>query len=217
MSDLRKFPAFYFTIFQDGTYEIEIKKSRFLCHLKRVITEDEARNFITRIKKEHWKARHNCSAFIVGNNGEIKRSSDDGEPSGTAGVPMLEVLKNKQLVNVCAVVSRYFGGVKLGTGGLIRAYTQSVAETLQKVGIVKGMLQQEMHLKTDYALNGKLQYFLSLHPEYMVKESLFMEQIEVIVFVTKELVSSFQTEIKNLLNGKIDFKLGEFTYNEVLI
>jgi len=217
MSDSKKLPAFYFTIFQNGTYEIEVKKSRFLCHLKRVITEDEARNFITKIKKEHWKARHNCSAFIVGNNGEIERSNDDGEPSGTAGVPMLEVLKNKQLINVCAVVTRYFGGVKLGTGGLIRAYTQSVAETLQKIGTVKGMLQQKIHLKIDYGLNGKLQYFLSLHPEYVVKDSFFMEQIEVIVFVAKGSVDSFQTEIKNLLNGKVEFTLGEFTYNEILV
>ncbi|MDR0690932.1 MAG: YigZ family protein [Streptococcaceae bacterium] len=217
MSDQKRLPTFYFTIFQDGSHEIEIKKSRFFCHLKRVFTENEARNFIAKIKKEHFKARHNCSAFIVSNNSEIKRSSDDGEPSGTAGMPILEVLKNKQLINVCAVVTRYFGGVKLGIGRLIRAYTQSVAETLQKIGIVKKVLQQEIRLKIDYALNGKLQSFFTLHPEYTVKESFFMEQIEVIVFVAKEAVISFQEEVTNLLNGKVDFALGEFTYNEILI
>ncbi|MDR1012888.1 MAG: YigZ family protein [Lactobacillales bacterium] len=217
MSDQKNLPAFYFTILQDGAFEIEIKKSRFLCHLKRVSTEHMARNFIAEIKKEHFKARHNCSVFIVGNNGEVKRSNDDGEPSGTAGIPMLEVLKSQQLINVCAVVTRYFGGIKLGASGLIRAYTQSVAETLQKVRIVKKVLQQEIHLKTAYALNGKLQYFFTLHPEYVVKETLFMEQVKVVVFVSKELVDFFQEEVINLLNAQVSFALGKFTYNEVLI
>ncbi|MDR1521348.1 MAG: YigZ family protein [Streptococcaceae bacterium] len=217
MSDGRNLPMFYFTLSQDGAYELEIKKSRFLCQLKRVPTKKMARNFIAEVKREHFKSRHNCSAFIVGNNGEIKQSSDDGEPSGTAGVPMLEVLKNKQLINVCAVVTRYFGGIKLGVGGLIRAYTQSVAKALQKVKLVKIMLQQEIHLKIDYTLNRKLQYFFTLHPEYMVKKSLFMGHIEIIVFVSKKSVTSFQKEVKNLLNGKVNFKFGKFTYNEVLI
>jgi uncharacterized YigZ family protein len=114
---MKNHPVFYFTISQDVAYEIEIKKSRFLCQLKRVSNKKMAKNFIAEVKKEHFKAKHNCSAFIVGTNGEVKQSSDDGEPSGTAGVPMLEVLNNKQLTNTCAVVTRYFGGIKLGVGG----------------------------------------------------------------------------------------------------
>ena len=115
------------TIKEDGQVQEEIKKSRFICHAKRVYSEEEARDFITAIKKEHYKATHNCSAFIVGERSEIKRTSDDGEPSGTAGVPMLGVLENHNLTNLCVVVTRYFGGIKLGAGGLIRAYAGSVA------------------------------------------------------------------------------------------
>ena len=104
----------YRTIKEDNQHEVEIKKSRFICFLKRIETEEEAKAFIQQIKKEHWKANHNCSAFVLGDHHEIQRSSDDGEPSGTAGVPMLEVLKKNDLINVCAVVTRYFGGTKLG-------------------------------------------------------------------------------------------------------
>ena len=125
------------TIKQDGIVEDEIKKSRFICHIKRVTTEEEARDFITSIKKEHHKATHNCSAVIIGEKGEIKRTSDDGEPSGTAGVPMLSVLENHQLTNLCAVVTRYFGGIKLGAGGLIRAYAGSVALAIKEIGVVE--------------------------------------------------------------------------------
>ena len=114
----------YKTFKEDGLVQEEIKKSRFLCHVKRVYTEEEARDFIAAIKKEHYKATHNCSAFVIGEQFEIKRTSDDGEPSGTAGVPMLGVLENHELTNVCCVVTRYFGGIKLGAGGLSLTYPQ---------------------------------------------------------------------------------------------
>ena len=123
----------YRTIRQDGQAQEEIKKSRFICHAKRVYSEEEARDFIAAIKKEHYKATHNCSAFIVGEKSEIKRTSDDGEPSGTAGVPMLGVMENHQVTNVCFVVTRYFGGIKLGAGGLIRAYAGSVALAIKEL------------------------------------------------------------------------------------
>ena len=125
------------TIIEDGLVEEEIKKSRFICFMKRVTSEEEARDFINKIKKEHYKANHNCSAFILGESMEIKRSSDDGEPSGTAGVPMLTVLENHELTNVVAVVTRYFGGIKLGAGGLIRAYAGAVANAVKNIGVVK--------------------------------------------------------------------------------
>lgn len=127
----------YRTIKEDNQHEVEIKKSRFICFLKRIETEEEAKAFIQQIKKEHWKANHNCSAFVLGDHHEIQRSSDDGEPSGTAGVPMLEVLKKNDLINVCAVVTRYFGGTKLGAGGLIRAYSGSVAQAIVHTGLLR--------------------------------------------------------------------------------
>ena len=169
--------ATYKTIKSAGLVESEIKKSRFLCHLERVTSEEEAKAFIQSIKKEHWKANHNCSAYLIGEHSEIQRSSDDGEPSGTAGVPMLEVLKKNELINVCVVVTRYFGGIKLGAGGLIRAYSHAVSQGLRTVGLVMGKLQQEVILDLDYSLLGKLQNSL---PETMIKETLFAEKVTVI-------------------------------------
>lgn len=116
----------YYTIAENSEYEIVIRGSRFICSLQRVENEEEAKAFIQTIKKEHWKATHNCSAYLIGDRDEIQRAHDDGEPSGTAGVPMLEVLKKNELKYVVAVVTRYFGGTKLGAGGLIRAYSKSV-------------------------------------------------------------------------------------------
>jgi uncharacterized YigZ family protein len=217
MTKDKKLVGSYLTIFEDGEHEIEIKKSRFICHLKRVSTEKSARNFIADIKKIHWRASHNCSAFVVGKNAEIERSNDDGEPSGTAGVPMLEVLKKSELVNVCAVVTRYFGGVKLGAGGLIRAYAQSVAQALVEIGIAKGELQQEISLLLDYSFHNKVEHFLEINSKYFLKEVLFTEKVEMIVFVSEEMVESFQEDVRNLLNGKVDFSLGEFKYHESLV
>jgi len=109
----------YITFKVDGTVQEEIKKSKFICHVKRVSSEEEARDFINAIKKEHYKATHNCSAFIIGEQSNIKRTSDDGEPSGTAGIPMLGVLENHHITNSCVVVTRYFGGIKLGSDSCI--------------------------------------------------------------------------------------------------
>ena len=206
--------ATYKTIKSAGLVESEIKKSRFLCHLERVTSEEEAKVFIQSIKKEHWKANHNCSAYLIGEHSEIQRSSDDGEPSGTAGVPMLEVLKKNELINVCVVVTRYFGGIKLGAGGLIRAYSHAVSQGLQTVGLVMGKLQQEVILDLDYSLLGKLQNSL---PETMIKETLFAEKVTVICRVDEDQVESFQAEMIDLLQGQVTISLGETGYEEIPI
>lgn len=127
----------YRTIAHGGEHEIEIKKSRFIATIARVNGEEEARAFIAAKKKQYWDANHNCSAWIVGDRGQLQRSSDDGEPSGTAGIPMLSVLQRNGLTDVVAVVTRYFGGTLLGAGGLIRAYGQSVSQVIASVGIVE--------------------------------------------------------------------------------
>ena len=111
--------------------ETLIEKSRFICHLQKVTTEEEAQVYIKAVKKNHRDATHNCSAYVIGKEGTVQKASDDGEPSGTAGLPMLEVLRKKKIYNTVAVVTRYFGGIKLGAGGLVRAYTNSVAEALE--------------------------------------------------------------------------------------
>ncbi|WP_426807641.1 YigZ family protein [Streptococcus anginosus] len=191
------------TIKKDGQVQEEIKKSRFICHIKRVTTEDEARNFIQAVKKEHYKATHNCSAFILGERSEMKRSSDDGEPSGTAGVPMLGVLENHQLTNVCAVVTRYFGGIKLGAGGLIRAYAGSVALAIKEIGSVHIKEQLGLRLTLSYSQYQELPNFLKAK-QLQEQDTAFTDQVQTTIFVDKDDKESVIESLIELFNGKID-------------
>ncbi|MGO1127510.1 YigZ family protein [Streptococcus sp. V728] len=190
------------TIKEDGQVQEEIKKSRFICHAKRVYSEEEARAFITAIKKEHYKATHNCSAFIIGERSEIKRTSDDGEPSGTAGVPMLGVLENHNLTNVCVVVTRYFGGIKLGAGGLIRAYAGSVALAVKEIGIVEIKEQAGIQIQMSYAQYQEYGNFLKEH-NLMELETNFTDQVETIIFVDKEDKETIKASLIEFFNGKV--------------
>ena len=190
------------TIKEDGQVQEEIKKSRFICHVKRVYSEEEARAFIATIKKEHYKATHNCSAFIIGERNEIKRTSDDGEPSGTAGVPMLGVLENHNLTNVCVVVTRYFGGIKLGAGGLIRAYAGSVALAVKEIGIVEVKEQAGIQIQMSYAQYQEYGNFLKEH-NLMDLETNFTDQVETIIFVDKEDKEAIKASLIEFFNGKI--------------
>ena len=206
----------YRTIKEDNQHEVEIKKSRFICFLKRIETEEEAKAFIQQIKKGHWKANHNCSAFVLGDHHEIQRSSDDGEPSGTAGVPMLEVMKKNDLINVCAVVTRYFGGTKLGAGGLIRAYSGSVAQAIVHTGIVEGRLQQEVFVQLDYSNWGKMENFIASE-NLAVKDTQFTDRVVVTCMVDENQVADFEAQVTDLLNGQVSFTTGEVTYHEQII
>ena len=190
------------TIKEDGQVQEEIKKSRFICHAKRVYSEEEARDFITAIKKEHYKATHNCSAFIVGERSEIKRTSDDGEPSGTAGVPMLGVLENHNLTNVCVVVTRYFGGIKLGAGGLIRAYAGSVALAVKEIGIIEIKEQAGIAIQMSYAQYQEYSNFLKEH-NLMELETTFTDQIDTIIYVDKEEKKNTKAALVEFFNGKV--------------
>ena len=190
------------TIKEDGQVQEEIKKSRFICHAKRVYSEEEARAFITAIKKEHYKATHNCSAFIIGERSEIKRTSDDGEPSGTAGVPMLGVLENHNLTNVCVVVTRYFGGIKLGAGGLIRAYAGSVAFAVKEIGIVEIKEQTGIQIQMSYAQYQEYGNFLKEH-NLMELETNFTDQVDTIIFVDKEDKEDTKSALIEFFNGKV--------------
>ena len=190
------------TIKEDGQVQEEIKKSRFICHAKRVYSEEEARAFITAIKKEHYKATHNCSAFIIGERSEIKRTSDDGEPSGTAGVPMLGVLENHNLTNVCVVVTRYFGGIKLGSGGLIRAYAGSVALAVKEIGIVEIKEQAGIQIQMSYAQYQEYGNFLKEH-NLMELETNFTDQVDTIIFVDKEDKEDTKSALIEFFNGKV--------------
>ena len=192
----------YRTIKEDGQVQEEIKKSRFICHAKRVYSEEEARDFITAIKKEHYKATHNCSAFIVGERSEIKRTSDDGEPSGTAGVPMLGVLENHNLTNVCVVVTRYFGGIKLGAGGLIRAYAGSVALAVKEIGIIEIKEQAGIQIHMTYAQYQEYGNFLKEH-NLMELETNFTDQVDTMIFIDKEKKDGIKADLIEFFNGKV--------------
>jgi uncharacterized YigZ family protein len=150
----------YRTISHPGSAELEIRKSRFICHLGRVTSDNDARAFIADRKKRYWDANHNCSAYVVGDRAEIQRTSDDGEPSGTAGVPMLNVLLKRELTDTVAVVTRYFGCTKLGAGGLIRAYGQSVSEAIAKVGIVVRKELSQVAVIASFEDAGRLEHAL---------------------------------------------------------
>ena len=148
----------YQTVYEGGSGEIVEKKSRFIATIRPVETEEEAAAFIEEMKKKYWDARHNCSAYVLGENQEILRCSDDGEPSQTAGRPMLDVLTQAGLTNTAAVVARYFGGTLLGTGGLVRAYSAAVQEGLKNSRIITKCRGVRLGIGTDYSGIGKLQY-----------------------------------------------------------
>ena len=190
------------TIKEDGQVQEEIKKSRFICHAKRVYSEEEARDFITAIKKEHYKATHNCSAFIIGERSEIKRTSDDGEPSGTAGVPMLGVLENHNLTNVCMVVTRYFGGIKLGAGGLIRAYAGSVALAVKEIGIIEIKEQAGIAIQMSYTQYQEYSNFLKEH-DLMELDTNFTDQVDTMIYVDKEEKENIKAALVEFFNGKV--------------
>ena len=190
------------TIKEDGQVQEEIKKSRFICHAKRVYSEEEARDFITAIKKEHYKATHNCSAFIIGERSEIKRTSDDGEPSGTAGVPMLGVLENHNLTNICVVVTRYFGGIKLGAGGLIRAYAGSVALAVKEIGIIEIKEQAGIAIQMSYAQYQEYGNFLKEH-NLIELETNFTDQVDTMIYVDKKEKENIKAALVEFFNGKV--------------
>lgn len=150
-------PMSYVTVARDGEAVIEVKRSKFLATVQRVEEEADARALVERLRKEHWDARHHCSAFVLGPGAGEQRSSDDGEPAGTAGAPMLEVLRGRGVSDVAVVVTRWFGGVLLGAGGLVRAYGDSVAAGLDEVGLLRRRLVEEWTLELDHAEAGRVE------------------------------------------------------------
>lgn len=192
----------YVTFKENGTVQEEIKKSKFICHVKRVSSEEEARDFINAIKKEHYKATHNCSAFIIGEQSDIKRTSDDGEPSGTAGVPMSGVLENHRITNSCVVVTRYFGGIKLGAGGLIRAYAGSVAQAVREIGLVEIKEQVVLGITLSYSQYQEFANFLKDH-QLAEQDPMFTDQVATTIFVDKEDTSSITAALVEFYNGKV--------------
>ncbi|WP_421381498.1 YigZ family protein [Bacillus salacetis] len=191
----------YLTVKETGEHEITIERSRFIAHIKRAESEEEAQEFIQQIKKEHWNANHNCSAYMIGEHNLIQKANDDGEPSGTAGVPMLEVLKKRDLKDTVVVVTRYFGGIKLGAGGLIRAYGKSVSEGLNAIGVVERTLMRVMKTKIDYTWLGKVENEIrsSIYP---LKGINYLDAVEIETFVEENKKTAFVEWMTELTNGQ---------------
>ncbi len=204
------------TIKNNFVSEEEIKKSRFICSLKRVETEEEARDFIAQIKKEHRQANHNCMAYTIGDHQEIQRTSDDGEPSGTAGIPMLEILKKREITNVCAVVTRYFGGIKLGAGGLIRAYGGVVNHAIDEVGCVQFVEQEEICLTLDYNLFDSCQRLIFAN-DLSIEKTNFKVNVEVSFFIDLDAKQEFLLKLTDQFHGKIKIDFGDKQMKEVAL
>lgn len=203
----------YYTVKGAGEHEIIIQKSRFIAHVSRATTEEEALEFIQSIKKIHWNATHNCSAYMIGQQNQIQKANDDGEPSGTAGVPMLEVLKKRDLKDTVVVVTRYFGGIKLGTGGLIRAYGKSTSEGINATGVIERKLMSIIHTKIDYTWLGKVENELR-SSIYHIKEIHYLDQVEIETYVEENAAESFIIWMTELTNGQAEIAVGETLYLE---
>lgn len=199
----------YYTVKKRAEHEIDIQKSRFIAHIARVETEDEAKGFIEKISKSHWKANHNCYAYVIGPNQQIQKASDDGEPTGTAGVPILEVLKKKNLRDTAVVVTRYFGGIKLGAGGLIRAYSKAASEGLKASGLVKRSLMNVLRCTIDYTQLGTIENEIR-QSDFLLKEILYEEKVSLIMYVLPEYESNLIEFLTNLTSGTATIsQLGE--------
>lgn len=191
-----------------------IKKSRFICSLARIKNEEEAQNFISQVQANNRKANHNCFAYMTGEDDHIQRESDNGEPSGTAGVPILQALQMEHLHDVCAVVTRYFGGIKLGAGGLIRAYSNVTTGAIHESVIVNRIIQSLLTITVDYSEHDALTYYLKQHnleidhEEYGVK-------VAVTIFVDRDKQDAVQTDLTNRFNDRLQVRRAGQRIHEV--
>lgn len=191
----------YVTIYQGGEGEIVEKKSRFIAQVFPVETEEEAAGIIEETKKKYWDARHNCYAFVLGAGGEISRCSDDGEPSGTAGRPILEVITGRGLCNVLVIVTRYFGGTLLGTGGLVRAYSAATQAGIDASQIITKEVGYRLTVDTDYTGVGKLQY-VAAQQDVGILDTVYAEQVQMILLVPAALCDRVIQEITEATAGQ---------------
>lgn len=194
----------YKIVYKGGEGEIIEKKSKFIATVRPVQTEEEASVFIAEMKKKYWNATHNCSAFVVGEHNEVQRSSDDGEPSGTAGRPMLDVLLAEGIHNAAVVVTRYFGGTLLGTGGLVRAYSKAVQEGLRASVVLEKCEGFLLRVETDYSGVGKIQYVLGQRG-LVVTGSDYTDKVEIETLVPAEELAGLKEEITEGTNGRAKF------------
>lgn len=197
------------TIYQEAEVTEIVKKSKFISYVKPVESVEEANEFINVIKKKHWNASHNVPVYVLGDNFQVQKFSDDGEPSGTAGLPILDILKKEGITNVVVVVTRYFGGVKLGTGGLVRAYSHCAKLALEEARIIEMVEYQSVSVIISYTLNGKFQNFINLNHEYLLDETIYAEDVEVKLLVKTDEVEQFRGKVVDLTSDNCEVILNE--------
>lgn len=204
----------YKTVHEFGKDEVIIDKSTFIGYAKPVKTEEEAIEFVNEIKKKHKDATHNVWAYTIGKNMNIQRYSDDGEPQGTAGIPTLEVIKKEDLRDVVVVVTRYFGGIKLGAGGLVRAYTKGAKIGLQAANIIEKVMFKEVKVKIDYNQLGKVQNEI-MNMQYIIKDTVYSDNVEIIVYSRIEDVEKLTSRMVDITSATCENILGDEFYLSV--
>ena len=195
-------------IYKGGSGEITEKKSRFIATIRPVHTEEEAVGFIEEMKKKYWDARHNCSAFVIGERNELQRCSDDGEPAKTAGRPMLEVLLAQGVHDAAVVVTRYFGGTLLGTGGLVRAYQAAVQEGLSHCVIIEKQKGIYVDIQTDYTDLGKIQYIQN-ELQIMQENIIYAESVQLQLIVPDVLIDAFEKKVAEATANRVKVARGD--------
>ncbi len=212
----------YFTLKNQSRDEFEEKKSIFIGQAKRIYSEDEAKEFIDSVRQGEKEARHNVYAYIIGENKGIQRYSDDGEPQGTGGIPVLEVMKKNNITDTVVVVTRYFGGILLGKGGLVRAYSKAAAMAVHKGEIVEKVLGCSIEITIDYDLLGKLQYSFQQN-QWFIENIEYTDKVSLSIYCEENNIPSVENEVYNITNGRCNivksekeyyFKLGNRLYKE---
>jgi len=201
----------YFTVKNEAVAEFEEKKSVFIGHVKRVHTEEEAKEFINKVKGQHKEARHNVYAYAIGVNKGIQRYSDDGEPQGTGGIPVLEVLKKSDLTDIVVVVTRYFGGILLGTGGLARAYSKGASLAIGESGVVEKVLGVPLRITIDYELLGKIQYVCSTN-QWHIEDTIYTDKVEILMYCESTMIKQISDTLTESTNGKLVISEGDEEY-----
>lgn len=205
----------YRAVFQGGSGEIVEKKSRFIAHVSEAESVEEAQEFIETVKKRYWDARHNCSAFSIGEKNPVTRCSDDGEPGGTAGKPILEVIEGSGIHNIVIVVTRYFGGTLLGTGGLVRAYTDAAKAGIENSVIIEKIPGVRMKLVTDYTDLGKIQYILAQN-EVTVEHTDYTDKVEIQALFSQDQKAFLIKTLTEGTGGRLKMEEGDEVYFAVL-
>lgn len=207
-------PLNYLTIGKTGQHELIIKKSKFICSLARTETVEEAQEFIEQISKKYHDATHNTYAYTLGLNDNQVKASDNGEPSRTAGIPELKALQLMKLKNVTAVVTRYFGGIKLGAGGLIRAYSNSVTEAAQNIGVVKCVMQQLIQFSIPYNRIDEINHYLEVNRISIASQE-YTTNVTIQIYLDLDQIQKVEDSLINLLSGKVEFNKLDQRFNEI--